>query len=94
MPSLPGWQRDPARARAGVVLALIRLAFAYGSAVGDGPATGEAVHSGRGATELSARPNAHVQLQGAFPYGLVNLTLRYLMRGHDPMPVAPVCCNM
>ena len=38
--------------------------------------------------------NAHVQLQGAFPSKFVNLNFRYLMLGHNLMPVAPVCCNM
>ena len=40
------------------------------------------------------RPNAHVQLQGAFSSRLVILTLHYLMLGHNLMPFAPVCCNM
>ena len=40
------------------------------------------------------RPNAHVQLQGAFSSKAVILILNYLMLGHNLMQVAPVCCNM
>ena len=39
-------------------------------------------------------PNAHVQLQGAFPSKFAILILHYLMLAHNLMRVAPVCCNM
>ena len=45
-------------------------------------------------TSDSVRPNAHVQLQGAFLSRLVTLILDYLMLAHNLMQSAPVCCNM
>ena len=46
--------------------------------------------------ENRLKPNAHVQLQGAFSSTFVILNFHYLMLAHNPTTpqFAPVCCNM